>query len=1146
MIDMTKNDLLLGQSPFRNEEKEVSGQLLNINGEEFYLIRNYDAMAPFFMSLVSDSNHWMFLSSTGGLSAGRINPENALFPYYTDDKLQETADITGSKTLFRIRSNGKTYLWEPFSDRYSGIYTIERNLYKSTTGNKIVFEERNLDLGLSFRYGWMNADRFGWIRKSTVINESGKATEVTLLDGLQNIMPYGITLFMQNQFSTLLDGYKKCELIKEVNLGLFRLESIPVDKAEPSESLQVTTVWNCGLEDPVHLLSSKQLDDFRKGRAVHEETEARGIKGAFFVNTTLSLDKGEKREWYFVAEVSQDSVKVNNLIHFLESSKNKADRLEENIAEGTKQLRSIVEDADGIQYTADRLITARHFSNVLFNVMRGGIFSEGYSIRKADLLKHIRHFNRKVWDTHSQYLESLPDLIHYEKLEERLAAPGDEDLYRLYYEFLPLTFSRRHGDPSRPWNQFSIGVKDAAGNKILNYQGNWRDIFQNWEALSLSFPLYVSAMIAKFVNASTADGYNPYRITSNGIDWEVPEPDNPWSNIGYWGDHQIIYLLRLMEVSQHFLPGRLASWLSRNMFVYSRIPYRFKSYEEIYHNPHDSVMFDRELHEEILKRVSDIGADAKLIPDKSGGVLKVNFTEKLLSPLLSKLSNFIPEAGIWMNTLRPEWNDANNALVGYGVSMVTLYYMRRFVDFLNRLFSSSDLEVYELSAEMAGFLNRIHEAFVGHSESLTAGFTDESRKKLTDQLGKAGNLYRDQVYKGFSGERAGIHKGDLMEFFTLVLHYIDQSIGVNKRKDKMYNAYNLVTLKPDSISIGYLVEMLEGQVAVLSSGRLSSGEAVEILDAMRASGLYRPDQESYMLYPAKRLPRFIEKNNIPAEEVNKSRLLSELIRTGDTSVIARDEKGNFHFNGTFRNAENLKKALLDLKKSSDLSITDEEIKIVCSGFEKLFDHKSFTGRSGTFYKYEGLGSIYWHMVAKLLVAIGENIMLAKTGGASPEVLGKLTRHYKDVKKGMGAHKSPDQYGACPFEPYSHTPSMAGVQQPGMTGQVKEDIISRFFELGLSVEQGQITVFPQVLEKSEFIHLPKYTPFPHLTYTFCRVPFVYLLDQKKGIDLETKDGRILSIEGYTISREDTHSILSRDGRIAKVMVHFDSDTWNTNR
>ena len=71
-----------------------------------------------------------------------------------------------------------------------------------------------------------------------------------------------------------------------------------------------------------------------------------------------------------------------------------------------------------------QLIAARHFSNVLFNVMRGGIFSEGYTIRKADLLRHIRHFNRKVWSTHSKFLESLPDVIHYEKLEELISRSG--------------------------------------------------------------------------------------------------------------------------------------------------------------------------------------------------------------------------------------------------------------------------------------------------------------------------------------------------------------------------------------------------------------------------------------------------------------------------------------------------------------------------------------------------------------------------------------------------------------------------------------------------------------------------------------------------------------------------------------------------
>ena len=64
-------------------------QLIEIKGEKYYRIENSDRMRPFFMSIVSDSNHWMFISSNGGLTAGRKNAEFALFPYYTDDKITE-------------------------------------------------------------------------------------------------------------------------------------------------------------------------------------------------------------------------------------------------------------------------------------------------------------------------------------------------------------------------------------------------------------------------------------------------------------------------------------------------------------------------------------------------------------------------------------------------------------------------------------------------------------------------------------------------------------------------------------------------------------------------------------------------------------------------------------------------------------------------------------------------------------------------------------------------------------------------------------------------------------------------------------------------------------------------------------------------
>ena len=63
----------------------------------------------------------------------------------------------------------------------------------------------------------------------------------------------------------------------------------------------------------------------------------------------------------------------------------------------------------------------------------------------------------------------------------------------------------------------------------------------------------------------------------------------------------------------------------------------------------------------------------------------------------------------------------------------------------------------------------------------------------------------------------------IFKFYKITLQFIDHSIKANKRTDKLYHAYNLMTVKNDNeISISYLPEMLEGQVAVLSSGYLSA------------------------------------------------------------------------------------------------------------------------------------------------------------------------------------------------------------------------------------------------------------------------------------------------------------------------------------
>ena len=148
----------------------VSGEFITFAGERFYAVYNADRLAPFFTSIVSDSDHWLFVSSTGGLSAGRESPETALFPYITVDKIHESYLHSGTKTILHVDVNGSRYTWEPFNREHDERFVVNRHLYKNSLGNKICFEEVNQDLQLVFRYTWMSSDHFGFVRQCELQN----------------------------------------------------------------------------------------------------------------------------------------------------------------------------------------------------------------------------------------------------------------------------------------------------------------------------------------------------------------------------------------------------------------------------------------------------------------------------------------------------------------------------------------------------------------------------------------------------------------------------------------------------------------------------------------------------------------------------------------------------------------------------------------------------------------------------------------------------------------------------------------------------------------------------------------------------------------------------------------------------------------
>jgi hypothetical protein len=1141
---------------------EAKASYYERDGEPRFRIDGLASMPPFLISVVGDSDLWLFVSSLGPLTAGRGDPDGALFPYCTDDRIHDSLDLTGSKTILRVHSGGQAYLWEPFSPRYEGSYRITRAISKSAYGHQVEFEESNEELGLSFSYSWTTSPRYGLVREAALRNTGKSAVRVELLDGLLNLMPSGLTRRFYSEFSTLADAYREAELLgagggrrsgggqrsggAAASLALFRLSALPADKPEPSEALRATTVWSSGLGARATYLCSDALDSFRRGEEAAPEPRLRGRRGAYLERAELELAPGGERSWTTVADVGADAARVVELLAGLAEPEALREEVRRDVAEGLRGLRRIVASSDGLQLTGDRLRSWRHWSNALFNAMRGGVPVEGYAVGREDFASYLADASRAAAARSAAFLASLPQRIGREELASRARAEGDPDLERLAREYLPLTFSRRHGDPSRPWNSFSITPRGPKGERTVGYEGNWRDIFQNWEALALSFPLFLDGMILKFLDASTADGYNPYRITRKGIEWEAVDEHDPWAMIGYWGDHQAAYLLRLLEASERYRPGALAAELGRRTLSYAQVPYRLKPYAAMLEDPKRTVDFDSGLHAAIMKRAAEAGEDGKLLPGPDGRPCRACLAEKLLVALLSKLSSLVPDGGIWMNTQRPEWNDANNALVGQGVSVVTACYLRRLAAFFDSLLAGSKEGSFEIGAEVALLARRVAAALAGRTKDRTA---------LMDELGEAGSDYRQGLYdRGFSGATLSLPSGELRALLSAAIARLDGVLEANRRPDGMFHAYNLMTRESSRVELRRLPLMLEGQVAALSSGILSPEEEAGLLEALRSSELYRPDQESYLLYPDRSLPSFLEKNRIPPALIEGSALAKALLERGGCGVLSMDAEGTAHFHASLRNARDLS-AALDAAGAGGLGpVVASGRKELLEAYEKVFDHLSFTGRSGTFYKYEGLGCIYWHMVSKLLLAAGESASRAREAGAGEPTVRRLEAAYRDIRRGLGTHKSPSVYGAFPTDLYSHTPSFTGAQQPGMTGQAKEDLISRLAELGAAAREGSLRFAPSFAAEDEALaedcrfeyvdargeEASLVVPAGCYAFTVCQLPVVAHARPSSGparVELTLAGGELRTSPGLSLGREDSASIFSRSLAFERIDVFF---------
>ena len=143
-----------------------------------------------------------------------------------------------------------------------------------------------------------------------------------------------------------------------------------------------------------------------------------------------------------------------------------------------------------------------------------------------------------------------------------------------------------------------------------------------------------------------------------------------------------------------------------------------------------------------------------------------------------------------------------------------------------------------------------------------------------------------------------------------------------------------------------------------------------------------------------------------------------------------------------------------------------------------------------------------------------------------------------------------------MDPYSHTPKHAGAQQPGMTGQVKEEGLSRFGELGVRVKAGKVSFVPNLLQSCEFIEASKpfryldvdnnwqeiIVPAMALAFTWCQVPIIYQLNDAVAPSLLVtyNNGEQQTLSQLGLPAKESSELFLRSGEIQQLTLTISSE------
>ena len=719
---------------------------------------------------------WVFYTNRGQCisSFGVRDRNSAMLEFHPANKAYALTPLLGFRTFFRIADDRGATLHEPFLTVPADGVT-QRLCVRA---EEFEIEETHAALGLRMRvvYFTLPGENLPALVRHVIVENIGpQAIQADVLDGLPQIVPYGLEEKLLKQMSRTMEAFAEVRHIDEA-LPFFKLKVEPSDKPEVQWIEGGFFAFTLREGQPVPVMADPDLvfgsdtslrtpRPFARGErldplAARRET----LTGCAFASLSVSLEPGASTGWqsYFGQAADWETARA----------------LRTRVAQDALYVsRKRNENSELIATLGAR-----------FALIAGPAQLDPYT-RQAFLDNTLRGGQPVVIDG-----PRGPRVFH--------------------------TFTRKHGDMERDYNVFEVAPTYwSQGN------ANFRDVNQNRRSENFIFPAVDASNIETFFNLIQLDGNNPlvilaekFRVppeqfallwrdwpSGNTPTWQTflaqpfspgqllealiaayatPQMARPWFDLilgradkiqgaahgeGYWVDHWI-YNLDLIDSYAALYPDRLRELLvERTDFSSFDDDHVVQPRDKKYVLRKDGSV--RQLH-----AVVKDAAKARLIAQRTerphalrtehgrGPIYRTTLLAKILSLLAVKASLFDPYGiGLEMEAEKPGWCDALNGLPGLvGSSTHEAFALQRWLAFARRAVQDhlGLAAALSMAVEVAALLRSLTE--------ILARVDAQDFFPTWQQLATRREAFRAETRLGIGGEEVPMPAAEILQFLAAV------------------------------------------------------------------------------------------------------------------------------------------------------------------------------------------------------------------------------------------------------------------------------------------------------------------------------------------------------------------------------------------